>query len=223
MAKHYFSAATQEDFEARYPFAFETTEAYVASYQDKIDDAVSAAVSELLAKQQIELDALNSIHAAEVAKLREANATADYSAYDGFPELRDLLMKTDLRPGALPSLCALRVWQGFTKASDIAKDIGITPKLGTEKGGVPCTAKMAASALQKLEKGLFAANIGLGVKVTALRTKDGDCVVKKIKWVPVTFDDVSGSGDSDSGVEIGSTIETVSDHSGDALAQVAAE
>lgn len=180
-----------------------------AKYDDTIDalinSAVDAAIAELTEKHLVEMAALQEA----LGKAREQNATADYSLYAEYPDLVELLKKTDLRPGALPSLCALQVYKGLSKASDIAKAIPVTPQLGVDtykddgsidkkaKGGLPSTPKIITSALQKLEKSLLAANTGHAIKVTSIRGKDGDSSVRKFRYVP--FVELEEATDDDDG------------------------
>lgn len=151
-----------------------------AEFDAAIADKINAAVAEVKSAHEKEIAALNEL----LAKAREQNATADYSAYTEFPDLIELMKKTDLRPGALPALCALQVWRGVTSAAEISKAIPNTPKLG-EKGGGVSSAKIITSALQKLEKALISANTGVGVRVTSIRGKDGDSTVRRIKFTPM--------------------------------------
>lgn len=168
--------------------SFDTEEAFNAA----IASAVDAALATQLSAHQAELAALNSA----LEKARESNATADYSAFEKYPDLVALLKKTDMRPGGLPAICAIHIWGGLSTAADIAKAIGRTPKLG-EKGDVECTPKIITGALQKLERGLLTANTGVGVKVISIRGKEGNSTVKRIRFQPmVEIADEPSSGDN---------------------------
>lgn len=167
-----------------------------AEFDAAVSERVNAAIAELKADHDKEIAALNDL----LSKARDQNATADYSAYAEFPDLIDLMKQTDLRPGALPALCALQVWKGLNSATTISAAIPNTPKLG-EKGGGASSPKIITSALQKLEKALLSANTGVGVRVTSLRGKEGDSTVKKIRFTPMVFaeDDESGNSDNSNG------------------------
>lgn len=169
-----------------------------AEFDAAVNERISAALAEVHEAHSKEIAALNEL----LAKAREQNATADYSAYAEFPDLVELMKKTDLRPGALPALCALQVWRGLSSAKDISAVITHTPKLG-EKGGGASSPKIITSALQKLEKALLSANTGVGVRVTSLRGKEGDSTVKRIRFTPMVelsddnSDDASGDNAGD--------------------------
>jgi hypothetical protein len=145
-----------------------------------VSAAVSAALDEIKTAHAAEIAALNEL----LAKAREQNATADYSAYAAHPDLIELMKKTDLRPGALPALCALQIWNGLPDAASISKAIPNTPKLG-EKGGGVSSPKIITSALQKLEKALLSANTGVGVRVNSIRGAEGNSTVKRIRFTPM--------------------------------------
>lgn len=154
-----------------------------AALPDAVQTALQAALSEIKEAHEKEIAALNVL----LTSARESSSAVDYSAYAKYPDLIDLMKKADVRPQALPGLCALQLWGGVTTAEEMAKNIGTTPKLG-DKGGVPATTKIIASALQKLERGLLAANLGIGVKVTSERGKDGKdgaTTVRRIKFTPM--------------------------------------
>ncbi len=166
-----------------------------AEFEAAIAERVNAALAEVHAAHEKEISALNEL----LAKAREQNATADYSAYEKFPDLVELLKKTDLRPGALPALCALQIWNGLTSAKAISVAIPNTPKLG-EKGGGASSPKIITSALQKLEKALLSANTGVGIRVVSVRGKEGDSNVRKIKFTPMVelADESTSEGESTS-------------------------
>lgn len=151
----------------------------------RVAELVEAQLSDIRANHAAEIAALNEL----LNKAREANATADYSAFSAHPDLIELLKKTDLRPGALPALCALQIWQGLTTSKAICAAIPTTPKLGEDKGGKPSTSKMITSALQKLEKALIAANQGIGIRVKSVRGPDGDSEVRRIRFTPIVDED----------------------------------
>jgi len=178
----------QSDFDA-------VISAITSDINGQIEAAVDAALVPIRESHAAEIAALNAL----LEKAREQNATADYSAYEAFPDLVELLKKTDLRPGALPSLCALEVWRGATTAKEISRRIPRTPKLG-DKGDKESTPKMITSALQKLQKSLYTANLGVAVKVTSIRGPEGDSSVKKVRFVPAvemveSEDQTSPTGD----------------------------
>lgn len=151
----------------------------------RVAELVEAQLSDIRAQHEKEIAALNEL----LTKAREANATADYSAFSAYPDLVELLKKTDLRPGALPALCALKIWEGLTTSKAICAAIPTTPKLGDDKGGKPSTSKMITSALQKLEKALIAANQGIGIRVKSIRGPDGDSEVRRIRFTPIVDED----------------------------------
>lgn len=198
MATKYMVVNNAEDFPGafaeHFPTGkyFETSEAFEAASADAINAAVASATETLVAAHKLDADALR----AERDRAIEANATADYSAYEGHPDLIVLLKAAKLRPGALPSLCALRIWNGMTTAEAIAADIGTTPLLG-DKGGDVATAKVITSSLQKLERSLISANIGVAIKVTSIKSSKGNSSVRKIRFTPIeelAFDDDAENG-----------------------------
>lgn len=167
--------------------------------QEEMDAVVNAAVETALLpireQHASEIAALNEV----IAKLRESGATADYTAFAKYPDLVELLKKTDLRPGALPALTALHIWGGAKSAMEISKLIPLTPKLGDTKGGVVSTPKIITAAMQKLETGLLSANTGVGIRVTSIRGKEGDSTVKRIRFQPVVdadFDEPAQDADA---------------------------
>lgn len=184
MPSHKFK--DDEELNAKFDEVFgERVEGEVES---RIAAAIEAALVPIREAHAKEIEALNIA----LTKAREANATADYSAFEEFPDLVALLKRTDLRPAALPALCALHVWRGLKNAADISKALPVTPSLG-DKGGVPSSAKIITSALQKLERGLIAANTGTGVQVTSIRGKEGNSTVRRIKFTPLVFEDDAGT------------------------------
>jgi hypothetical protein len=84
----------------------------------------------------------------------------------------------------------------MTTAEAIAADIGTTPLLG-DKGGDVATAKVITSSLQKLERSLISANIGVAIKVTSIKSSKGNSSVRKIRFTPIeelAFDDDAENG-----------------------------
>lgn len=208
MAK-FMNVNSAEDFGAAFAAAFptgryfETEEDFNAETQSAIAEAVASVTAELTEAHKRDADALR----AERDKAIAQNATADYTAYSKYPDLIELLKAAKLRPGALPSLCALRVWSGITTAKAIAADIGNTPVLG-KKGGVASTAKIVTSSLQKLERSLIAANTGVAIKVTSIRGSEGDSSIRKIRFAPIV--ELGDDTTDDEEVET-AEVETVSE------------
>lgn len=180
MGAHKFK--DDEELNARFEEMF--GERVNAETEARISAAVEMALVPLREAHAKEIEALNIA----LEKAREQNATADYSAYEAFPDLVELLKKTDMRPAALPALCALQIWKGLTTAEDISKAIPVTPILGN-KGGVASSAKVITGAMQKLQRGLLLANAGIGVEVKSIRGKEGNSSVRRIKFKPLVIED----------------------------------
>jgi hypothetical protein len=155
-------------------------------HQIEIEAEIERRVAEALAVQAADHARAMDLLAAESKKPpRSGKPKSDrYAAFARWPDLCDLIQATDLRPGALPSLCAIEVWKGSTTASEIALIIPLSPKSGEGKGGTPTTPAIISKALDVLAIAFMTANKGLGIKVEAIRDSGGDSKVRKYHFQP---------------------------------------
>jgi hypothetical protein len=160
MAKAYISFATEEEYEAHF------------GEYDKRNFTLKDEVDAL--KKQVQ-------HLLE----RAASAKPDpYAAFAEYPELHDLLGATNLRPYAMPALCALQVWKGVKTASAICEAIPVTPAV-TTGGGVASTKASVARALVIAAVAFLAANKGVGIEVIPIQKSGGDVKARIFRFRPI--------------------------------------